>query len=318
MEPVIVVGAGLSGIACARTLSDAGVPVRVLDRGHRVGGRMASRRIAGRPVDLGASYLTASDADFEQVVADWEGRGLARRWTTTISTLGPDGRGPDKDGPQRWGASGGLRSLVADLATGIDVEAGTVTRVAPGGEVDGRPAAAVVLAMPDPQARRLLDESYAGARAALDRDWEPTIAVAAGWAERHWDLPAAFVDDPDVSFVADDGSRRGDGAPVLVAHSTPERAARHLDDPDSAAAPLLDAVRRLLDLPPPEWHQVHRWTFARPAGSRDRTYGWFEESGTVLGVCGDGWAEKSRVESAYLSGRDLGRSLAARLGTLAP
>lgn len=317
MEPVVVVGAGLSGIACARELSGAGVPVRVLDRGNRVGGRMASRPIAGRLVDLGASYLTTSDPGFEQLVADWEERGLARRWTRSIATLGPGGRGPDKDGPQRWGASGGLRSLVADLAVGIDVEPTTVSRVAPGGEVDGRPAAAVVLAMPDPQARRLLDETYAGARAALDRPWEPVLAVAAGWAERHWDLHAAFVDDPDVSFVADDGSRRGDGAAVLVAHSTAELAARYLDDPDAAADPLLHVVRRLLDLPPPEWHQVHRWTFARPSGSREETYGWFEESGTILGVCGDGWAEKSRVESAYLSGRDLGRSLAARLATLA-
>ena len=54
MDPVIVVGAGISGVAAARELRDAGLPVVVLDRGRRIGGRMASRTIDGRPVDIGA------------------------------------------------------------------------------------------------------------------------------------------------------------------------------------------------------------------------------------------------------------------------
>ena len=47
-------------------------------------------------------------------------------------------------------------------------------------------------------------------------------AVAAGWSQRCWPVAdAAFVnDDPDVTLIADDGSRRGDGAAVLVAHTT--------------------------------------------------------------------------------------------------
>lgn len=55
---VVVVGAGIAGVACARELARAGVTVTVLDRGRRVGDRMAARRFDGRPVDLGASYLT--------------------------------------------------------------------------------------------------------------------------------------------------------------------------------------------------------------------------------------------------------------------
>ncbi|GMA88847.1 hypothetical protein GCM10025868_40970 [Angustibacter aerolatus] len=121
----------------------------------------------------------------------------------------------------------------------------------------------------------------------------------------------AFADDPDVSFVADDGSRRGDDAPVLVVHSTPELAARHLDDPDTAAAPLLAAADRLLGTgTDPVWWRVRRWTFARPADGRSEP---FHLGDDLLGVCGDGWAERSKVEAAYLSGRALGRALADRL-----
>ncbi|GAB3680523.1 NAD(P)/FAD-dependent oxidoreductase [Angustibacter aerolatus] len=344
MDPVIVVGAGISGVTCARELDRAGLPVRVLDRGRRIGGRMALQRTGSRVVDTGASYLTASDDAFTELVDDWQARGLARPWTSSLATLDADGLGPAKDGPMRWAAPQGLRSLVDDLARGLPVESGrTVQRVdvrggdgggggggdrsgggrgdggardggtAGGGalSVDGEPASAVVLAMPDPQARRLLPSGHP-LDAALDREWLPVLALAAGWHERTWpQLTGAFADDPDVSFVADDGSRRGDDAPVLVVHSTPELAARHLDDPDTAAAPLLAAADRLLGTgTDPVWWRVRRWTFARPADGRSEP---FHLGDDLLGVCGDGWAERSKVEAAYLSGRALGRALADRL-----
>jgi len=147
---VCVVGAGIAGVACARALSGAGREVVVLDRGQVPGGRMASRRIDGRYVDLGASYLTARDPRFAAVVDDWTARGLARAWTDTFTVL-PSGE--RKSGPLRHGASGGLRSLVQDLAAGLDVRQQTeVTAVGPGPTVDGVRYDAVVLAMPDPQA----------------------------------------------------------------------------------------------------------------------------------------------------------------------
>ena len=156
VDPVVVVGAGISGVAAARALVASGLEVVVLDRGHRIGGRMASRRTDGRMVDTGASYFTASDPDFTAVAQEWRGRGLAREWTDTFS-VAEEGALAPKSGPVRWAAPGGLRSLVEDLATDLDVRHQTVASVAPGPLVDGLPAAAVVLAMPDPQARRLLD-----------------------------------------------------------------------------------------------------------------------------------------------------------------
>src|SRR3954451_9830521 len=153
---VVVVGAGIAGIACAVELASAGVDVRVVDRGRAVGGRMASKRIDGRPVDLGAAYFTVRDPEFAQVVARWRTAGLARPWTSELAVLGTDEhtRAP---GPVRWAAPGGLRSLVAALAEGMDVALQhEVRRVGPGPTVDGEAADAVVLAMPDPQARRIL------------------------------------------------------------------------------------------------------------------------------------------------------------------
>lgn len=313
MRPVVVVGAGIAGVSCARALTDGGVPVVVLDRGRRVGGRMAVRRRDGRPVDIGASYLTASEPDFVAVVQDWERRGLARPWTDTLAVLGADGR-RTTSGPVRWAAPAGLRSLVEDLADGLDVRSETtVDSVGADRRVAGIDAAAVVLAMPDPQARRLLGEGLEAERDALDDPFEPVLALTAWWPERCWaDLDGAFVnDDADLAWIADDGARRGDRAPVLVAHSTPELAGRHLDDPAAAGPALVAALRRSLDIDadPLDTH-VHRWTFARPARGHDQP---FRLGDSLVGICGDAWGDKPKVETAWLSGTALGRELVQRL-----
>jgi predicted NAD/FAD-dependent oxidoreductase len=312
-----VIGAGISGIACARALADAGQPVRVLDRGRQPGGRMAGRTLHGRTVDLGASYLTVPDGSpFGPVVTDWVDRGLAHPWTDTFAVATPDGITRTTTGPVRYGAAGGLRGLVADLATGLDVEQQrTVATVTVDGDglpsVDGDPVDAAVLALPDPQARRLLAP---GTVPALDAgDWQPTLAVALGWSRRLWpaDLHGVFVhDSPVLDWLADDGDRRGDGAPVLVAHTTPALAARHLADPDRAVPEVVAAVRQVLGLDQqPEWVHVHRWTFAKPAAPREEQFGLTGR----LGVCGDGWSAPSRVESAWRSGTALGARLAREL-----
>lgn len=314
---VAVVGAGIAGLACARALAGAGQSVRVLDRGRVAGGRMASRTLHGRRVDLGASYLTARDPEFQSVVDGWVSRGLAAPWTDRFPVAGPDGLGAPKTGPVRYGAPRGLRSLAEDLATGLAVrQEETVAAVGPGPTVDGAGYDAVVLAMPDPQAERLLDPALADERAAVgDRAWEPVLALAAGFGSRTWDIDGCFVDPSapggDVlGWVADDGRRRGDGAPVLVAHSTPGFAAPRLTDADTDPAPaMVTALRALLGVGEPEWTFLQRWSLARPAASREQT---FHLGPAMVGLCGDGWGSP-KVETAWLSGHLLGRELARRL-----
>lgn len=308
---MIVVGAGIAGVACARELAGRGVDVRVLERAPTVGGRMAVHRHGGRPADIGAAYFTVSDPDFEHQVARWRTAGLARPWTDMLSVFRGEVREESTSGPMRWAAPGGLRALVADMARDLNVETGrTVRRVGPGAAVDGDEADAVVVAMPDPQAERILDPSSSAAAAVAGRAWNPVLALTAGYQRRAWpELPAAFVNEhPTLALVADDGARRGDGAPVLVAHSTGDVARSHDADPSAATPEMVDAVARLLDVPdPPEWTHVHRWPFAAPAASREET---FRLGADGIGLAGDGWG-RSRVQTAYLSGLDLACALAA-------
>ncbi len=54
---VLVIGAGMSGLAAARTLADKGVSVIVLEARDRIGGRTWTDSSLGLPLDLGASWI---------------------------------------------------------------------------------------------------------------------------------------------------------------------------------------------------------------------------------------------------------------------
>ncbi|AGZ42478.1 NAD(P)/FAD-dependent oxidoreductase [Actinoplanes friuliensis] len=291
---VVVVGAGIAGLACARELTAAGVDVRVHERGRVVGGRLASKRFDGRYADLGAAYFVADDPDFAALAESWRARGLARPWTDTFAVF----PGEPTTGPVRWAAPGGLRSLAEDLAQGLDVTLSSTVETIPAD------ADAVVLAMPGPQALRL-DPPAAVADAARAQVWEPVLAAVCTYPERSWkDFRGAFVNDhPVLAAVWDDGDRRGDLAPVLVAHSTADFARPRLTDPAAAASELAAAVTELLGLDAQPAVHVHRWTYAQPSPG---------EPGPVtdgrVWLAGDAFG-KPRVQTAWLSGRATARAI---------
>jgi predicted NAD/FAD-dependent oxidoreductase len=208
--------------------------------------------------------------------------------------------------------------MVEALADGLDVRLETeVSRVEDENgmlRVDGEPAAAVVLAMPDSQAARLLPIDLADRLGVSRQDWSPVLTVWAAWPQRWWQaFDGIFVADSAVlSWVADSGRSRGDGATILVAHTTGEFAAPRSDDPVSAIQPVLAELRHVLGgpVPPPEWERVHRWSFASAREPHPEPY---VITDRLIGVCGDGWGPRSRVEQAWTSGDGLAGVLLERL-----
>lgn len=334
--PVVVVGGGIAGAACATELARVGVPVRLADRGRRWGGRLAVRTLRdtgtpydGHAVDLGASYLTAHDPDFRALVDGWVDRGLARAWTDTFAVAGPEGLRGTTTGPLRYSAPHGLRSLVEAMVGDLPEEGVTLcphhevgaVRLGDDGlpRVDDEPAAAVALCMPDPQVRQLIEPgspAFRSTRRATEGVlWEPVIALVAVYAKRCWpELDGVFVnDDPVVTWIADDGRRRGDGAAVLVAHADPVASARYLREPETIAPAMLASIRRVLGTTAdPDWIEVKRWTYARPVTAWPEPF--HLDPGTRVALAGDGWHAGPRVECAWLSGRDLGRALVDLVG----
>ena len=57
VDRVVVVGAGIAGLAAAERLHRAGIACVVLEARDRIGGRLHTVDLAGVPVDLGGSWI---------------------------------------------------------------------------------------------------------------------------------------------------------------------------------------------------------------------------------------------------------------------
>lgn len=76
MRPVVVIGAGVSGLATAHALSRRGVPVRVLEEGGRVGGVLRTGRADGYQFEHGPYALFDNEPKLRELI---EAVGLAPR-----------------------------------------------------------------------------------------------------------------------------------------------------------------------------------------------------------------------------------------------
>ena len=85
MTSVVVVGAGLSGLAAAYRLQRAGVTVTVLESATGPGGRVQTERHGEYIIDTGPDALTAGYASYLGLVEDL---GLGDRLVDTSAVIG--------------------------------------------------------------------------------------------------------------------------------------------------------------------------------------------------------------------------------------
>ena len=321
---VAVVGAGMAGLSCATELRRAGLAVRLIDKSRGVAGRMSTRRGEGWQCDHGAQYFTARDADFRAEVARWQAAGVAAPWWPRMAVVGGLGGHQPDAGLERFVGVPRMTAPARLLAEGLDLSLAAtvcalrrdaadwrlVTREA--GELPER-FAAVVLAVPAPQAEPLLQPvatalAELAAAARMRGSWALMLRYAAPV-----DLPfdAAFVNHGPLRWVARDRSKPGrEGAETWLLHATGDWSEAHLEDSPEAVADALLAAFAALGGPAPMAWSAHRWRYADTASARADGCAW--DAAARLGVCGD-WLNGGKVEGAWLSGRSLGRRLAAAL-----
>jgi len=337
---VLVIGAGVSGLAAAGEFARQGRKVVVLDRARGVGGRCATKTLHGQRVDYGVPFLHGTHPHFLGVVescstADPSCR-LLPGWPHTVDqprlACQPAAFSSDQ---RRLAIQEGVSAFPKFLARSLDVRTevtisllhampGTIEAQA----TDGRRfrAPRVILALAAPQALRLLEPLSARLEAA-DREWinhlsaiqpVPCLTVVAGYNPDSAEPPfeAAYPIDTTIlhSLVHDSAKRDSPDWRVLVLQARPRYSTQQLEigEADWTADLVWEAGEVLGSWATrPEWTWPHRWRWARlPAGSGPVAQpAWLQvDGGGELGLCGETFSDSGGVEGAFLSGVSLARS----------
>jgi len=339
-----IVGAGMAGIACARTLHQAGHQVQVFEQSRGYGGRMATRDSAFGTFDLGVQYFTVRDARFARALDTVPG--LCRPWSASaVHVLDAMGRVVEAAPPSHephWVPTPGMNALVRRWAeplhtsgqvalqtrvTRIERDAldGTRWQLRTSGEEEAQHVHAgfdaVLLALPAADAAELLTRSGLAPtlEGALERVqvapcW--TLMVAYPLAAQpglitlgpQWN--AAHSVHHRVAWLARESSKPGRGlVERWTVHASPAWSHEHLaDDPERVQAKLLKAFAEITNIRATPAHvEVQRWRSAKTLQPLGRPYLWDDVSG--IGLCGD-WCLGHRVEDAFISGLELALALA--------
>jgi predicted NAD/FAD-dependent oxidoreductase len=322
-----VIGAGMAGLACARTLQDAGAAVTVFERESFPGGRAATLIDAAGPFDHGAQYFTANDPRFIAVLEGWQSAGVVQRWTGRIVAF-EAGTIQDKTASaERFVGVPGMRRLGVYLAQSLDVRYSmTIARLrhGPSGwhlDGDDQPAEgfgpfdAVVLAMPSEPAADLLHGLTALADEARTVNWDPCWVVTMALAQKSGaNFEGAFInDDPILGWVALDSAkpRRGqvDGvAERWVLHARAQWSKRYADMAEQEVARWMTRSFSALLRGKPMSSQARAlfWRYAKPVNPLQPPFLWDDVH--RLGMAGD-WCGGARIEGAYLSGLAMAQAL---------
>ena len=338
---IAVVGAGISGLACARVLQDAGFAVTVFDKGRAPGGRACGRRRDDAQFNHGAQYFTVKDDRFKTYADAWSEAGVVATWDARIAAV-EGGSVEEKEVPPLLVGVPAMSALPKHLAEDLDVNSGRlVTGLSRDDDEwelrfeDGEPAGgfgAVLVTAPAPQTAALLDghgDLSATVRKAKHRAcWAALVEYP---TDPNLPFDGAFLNDeglPDgppnpLAWAAREGSKpkRPGGPAAWTLHAKPEWSDENVDrDPADVLPELLAAFAAIVkratgkELPAPASAAAHRWRYAyvaEPAladGEGECLY----DADLNLGAAGD-WCVGGRVEGAFLSGVALAGRVAGDL-----
>lgn len=317
-QTVAVIGAGISGLSCARRLHVDGFRVRVFDKGRGVGGRLSVRRgEPGAVFDHGAQYFTVKDKAMGHQVEQWIAAGVVAPWKGRIGSLDARQWTPTKSDNTRYVGVPGMTALAKQMALELDVvpncRVTSIVRVGRSWQLTAENGEdlglfdILVLSAPTPQTASLLDAVPEFAKKIQSVEIGPCWAVMLAFEERlamPWD--AAFIDDSSLSWIARNSSKPGRPRPVKpdcwVLHANPDWSKMHLEvSAREVQTELLGTFWQLLGLEPRQHAlaEAHRWRFALPTEPLESRCLYDEE--LQLGACGD-WCGGPRVEGAFLSG----------------
>ena len=344
---IAVIGAGIAGVTCARTLAQAGHRVSLFDKSLGAGGRMATRDSPFGGFDHGAQYFTVRDPRFARALQTVPG--LCKPWSAnTVRVLDEHGRitaaGLPASEPH-WVPTPGMNALVRAWAKPL-VDAGAthfgtrVTRLESMGHsprnwtvhatrepaADGHQHVAfsgfdrVVLALPSVQTHELLQNSDLAARMVqriahvqVAPCWTLMLAYpnamqpGLGTLGPQWN--AARSTHHRIAWLARESSKPG-RPPVerwTVQASANWSSEHFADDPLRVQTKLQKAFAEVTGIRAEPAH-AQVHRWAYAQTQTPLGISYLWDTRSGIGVCGD-WCIGHRVENAFVSGLELALAL---------
>jgi predicted NAD/FAD-dependent oxidoreductase len=274
---IAIIGAGLSGLNCARHLALAGHSVTVFEKSRSLAGRCATRRWEGHVVDHGAQYFTARTDTFRH---DLETICPGEILPLEAPVIGSDGTEiPATDSARFYHRQGNNRLGPALLASSPTISVHkehTLQQLEPTisgwrlqfAEGSVAEFSHVILSLPSPQTARLLDlgtiepNLYAPCLTGF-------FLLPESWPGRTREVYGRYTEDAHEGlWSACENHKAGrvqTGCTVLVAQASPGWSQRFLETEPSVWLPEMGQLVAQAWGLSPNWAATfgHRWRFAR-------------------------------------------------------
>lgn len=318
-ESVLIIGAGISGLSCARCLKSQGVETSLFEKSSYAGGRLSTRVLEQWQCDHGAQYFTARDPRFKHEVEQWQRDGAAALWRPRLVVF--EGaplkwRPAHSVGPDRYVGVPTMRALAQHFSKDQTVQLNTTVDKLQRSQLGWRVHSqeygwtdrvfdALVLALPAPQSLALLQTNPSTLNSKL-----ATFTMRPTWAlmlrlEEGFDpgFDAAFVNGGRLRWMAKDTSKpsrqRGN---VWLLHANAQWSEEHIEDSREEVSAALEQEFTKLTGGVAVQARLHLWRYADTEFPADSMCFW--DGDLALGVCGD-WLSEGKVEGAWKSGLEL-------------
>ena len=306
-----MIGAGISGLVCARRLVAQGVQVLILEKSRSLAGRCASRKFGDHVVDSGVQYFTLRNPVVRKEVQSVSGDQLQ-----TISPPVYENGKIYREGEERFYLAGGNNRFGKLLAEGLEVRKESEVRgVFPQGkkwEVAGELFDGVVSSAPWPQSAALF--GMRESEVAFEPNLTACLEYLIPWDGGRYATLDSTGQDP-LAWVGCENAKEGriqKGKSVYVVQASTSYSREHLEaDPTWWIQDLQKRVEKEWGLDQEKRGATfgHRWRYARrgrgapqPSALADGLY-----------LCGDSVTD-SRVESVWQSGMEVAEKVLARGG----
>jgi len=311
---LVIIGAGISGLAAASAAHKTGQHVVVIDKGRRIGGRLSTRRADGFTFNHGAQFVTAKGDAFSAVLHAAETAGALACWQIA-------------DDKTAFAGTPTMRDLPVFMGHGLDIRQNIkIVNIMPHAVSD---ASADALCLTDKDGnitvtRKLIVTAPAPQTARLLRDIEPAMAALADtalyapcWTAMYgFDampiMPTLPIRNRDCAIgwagLEQTRPHADQHYPAITIQASADWSQHWIEaSKDEVIAALFDtlASETGVELPRPVMSAAHRWLYAkviRPAtiDTSIAPHG-ITNAGRSIAIAGD-WLGGARVEHAYDSG----------------